>query len=52
MWLGWVGQPVGSLVEAVGRVRMWLQGVAGQRLKAAQGFSGVGQIHWSAHFLH
>ena len=52
MWLGWVGQRVGSLAKAVGRVGRWLQGVTGQRLNAAQGFSGVGQNHWSAHFLH
>ena len=50
--LGWVGRRLGSMVEAVGRMRGWLQGVIRQPLQAAQAFSGVGQNHWGAHFPH
>ena len=50
--LGWVGRCLGGMVEAVGRMQRWLQGVTRQRLHAAPVFSGVGPNHWSAHFLH
>lgn len=51
LWLGWVGRQVSGLAEAMARVRRWLQGATRQRLRAGQAFRGVGQNHWSAHFL-